>query len=190
MNKFTIKKDKRNYRVHGDKNKSLIKKSLDELGAGRSIVTDASGEIIGGNGVFEQWGNRPIKVVETDGKELIVVKRTDLKRGDMKRRMLAVMDNSASDSSHFDKELLAEDFSPEELDNLGIEEIPIDDGDNSASSEPQPSVVKPKIEKREIRGFIKTHVLISFPPEKMIEIQDYLQKIKDTEGIEYEQASN
>lgn len=46
--KQKIKLDKRNYRIHGDKNKQLIKKSLDELGAGRSIVIDNDGDFIGG----------------------------------------------------------------------------------------------------------------------------------------------
>lgn len=49
-----IKFDKRNYRKHDKKNKSLIKKSLEKFGAGRSIVVDAEGEIIAGNGVYEQ----------------------------------------------------------------------------------------------------------------------------------------
>lgn len=71
-----IKFDKRNYRIHDDQNKRLIKKSLDEYGAGRSIVIDNENEIIGGNGVFEAWGNKPVKIVETDGSELVVVKRT------------------------------------------------------------------------------------------------------------------
>ena len=49
-----IKFDKRNYRKHNDKNKKLIKKSLQECGAGRSIIIDNEGEIIAGNGVYEQ----------------------------------------------------------------------------------------------------------------------------------------
>jgi len=52
-----IKHDKRNYRKHSDRNKALIQKSLSETGAGRSIVIDADNEIIGGNGVFEAWGD-------------------------------------------------------------------------------------------------------------------------------------
>jgi len=119
-----IQPDKRNYRIHNDKNKQLIKKSVDELGAGRSILIDSDNEIIAGNGVFEQWGNRPIKIIETNGDELIVVKRTDLKRTDSKRTKLAILDNSASDSSEFDYELLKEDFGDlqiSELDNLGLD---------------------------------------------------------------------
>lgn len=118
-----IKFDKRNYRKHDKKNKSLIKKSLEKFGAGRSIVVDAEGEIIGGNGVYEQAQKLGLKtkIVETDGSELVVVKRTDLKTDDEKRKALAVMDNSTSDTSEFDMELLTADFTIDELEDFGIE---------------------------------------------------------------------
>ena len=118
-----IKFDKRNYRKHDKKNKSLIKKSLEKFGAGRSIVVDAEGEIIGGNGVYEQAQKLGLKtkIVETDGSELVVVKRTDLKTDDEKRKALAVMDNSTSDTSEFDLELLTADFTVDELSDFGIE---------------------------------------------------------------------
>ena len=118
-----IKFDKRNYRKHDKNNKSLIKKSLEKFGAGRSIVVDAEGEIIGGNGVYEQAQKLGLKtkIVETDGSELVVVKRTDLKTDDDKRKALAVMDNSTSDTSEFDMELLTTDFTVDELEDFGIE---------------------------------------------------------------------
>ena len=74
-----IKIDKRNYRKHSDKNLSLIEKSLKECGAGRSILLDSEDEIIAGNGVYEQAKklNIPVKIIETDGSELVVVKRTE-----------------------------------------------------------------------------------------------------------------
>lgn len=91
--------DKRNYRKHSDKNKTLINKSLKECGAGRSIVIDNEDNIIAGNGIYEQAQKlkMPVKVIETDGSELVVVKRTDLATDDDKRKQLAVMDNSTSD---------------------------------------------------------------------------------------------
>ena len=118
-----IKFDKRNYRKHDKRNKSLIKKSLEKFGAGRSIVVDAEGEIIGGNGVYEQAQKLGLKtkIIETDGSELVVVKRTDLKTDDEKRKALAVMDNSTSDTSEFDLELLTADFTVDELSDFGIE---------------------------------------------------------------------
>ena len=117
-----IKLDSRNYRVHDDRNKNLIKKSLQEYGTGRSIVVDADGEIIAGNGVYEQAKELgiPVKEIESDGSELVVIKRTDLKRDDEKRKGLAVMDNSASDSSKFDVPLLQEDFDVPTLQEMGV----------------------------------------------------------------------
>lgn len=118
-----IKFDKRNYRKHNDKNKKLIKKSLQECGAGRSIIIDNEGEIIAGNGVYEQAQKLGLKtkIVETDGSELVVVKRTDLATDDDKRKRLAVMDNSTSDTSEFDIDLLEEDFAIEDLNDMGLD---------------------------------------------------------------------
>ena len=117
-----IKFDKRNYRLHNDENKRVIKKSLKELGAGRSIVVDKEGEIIAGNGVYEQAKKLGIKtkIVETDGSELVVVKRTDLATGDDKRKKLALADNAASDTSEWADELLREDWTPEVLADFGV----------------------------------------------------------------------
>lgn len=117
-----IKFDKRNYRKHNDRNKDLIRKSLNECGAGRSILIDNDNEIIAGNGIYEQAKELGIKtkIVETDGSELVVVKRTDLSTDDEKRKQMAIMDNSTSDSSEFDVELLKVDLSIPELQELGV----------------------------------------------------------------------
>lgn len=118
-----IKFDSRNYRKHNAENKRLIKKSLEECGAGRSILIDGEDEIIAGNGVYEQAKKlkMPVRIIETDGSEIVAIKRTDLKTSDEKRKQLAVMDNSTSDSSEFDFELMAEDFSVDELEGMGVD---------------------------------------------------------------------
>lgn len=122
MNLKDLKPDKRNYRKHNKKNLELIKKSVDEVGLGRSVVIDSENEIICGNGLVSTLDkNTKVKVVETDGSELVVVKRTDLKTGDEKRKQLAVMDNSTSDSSEFDFELLQTDFDIETLNDWGLD---------------------------------------------------------------------
>ena len=132
-----IKLDSRNYRVHTDKNKMIIDKSLKELGAGRSILIDSENEIIAGNGVFEQAEkqNIKIKIVETDGTELIAVKRTDLKTSDKKRKKLALIDNHASDTSEFDMELINKDFDKIELEEWGVEENIINKSFNSLNEQ-------------------------------------------------------
>lgn len=122
-----IKFDERNYRTHSEKNKQLIRKSINECGLARSVVVDNENCLIGGNGVVSQLDkNTPVRVIETDGSELVVVKRTDLKTDDEKRKRLAIMDNSTSDSSEFDLELLQVDFDTYDLDNMGIEVPNID----------------------------------------------------------------
>ena len=120
-----IKLDPRNYRKHDQKNKDLINKSLKECGAGRSIVIDNEDNIIAGNGIYEQAQKLGLKtkVIETDGSELVVVKRTDLATEDEKRKQLAIMDNSTSDTSTFDFEILQADFDTETLIDYGL---PID----------------------------------------------------------------
>ena len=122
-----IKHDTRNYRKHDKRNLDLIKKSIDEVGFGRSVVIDNNNEIIAGNGVVSQVDkDTKIKVVETDGSELVVVKRTDLATDDEKRKRLAIMDNSASDTSEFDIELLQADFDVPDLQDMGIDVPSID----------------------------------------------------------------
>jgi hypothetical protein len=106
-----------------------------ELGAGRSIVVDKENVIIAGNGIFEQSQALGLKtrIVESDGTELIVVKRTDISTDDEKRKLLALVDNHASDTSSFDIDLILSDFDVEDLEvwefnvtDLGIDEIPND----------------------------------------------------------------
>ena len=117
-----LKQDHRNYRKHNERNLDLIKKSINEVGLGRSIVIDSENEIVCGNGLVSQLDkNTPVKVIETDGSELVVVKRTDLNTDDEKRKRLAVMDNSTSDSSEFDLELLSVDFDEDALESMGLE---------------------------------------------------------------------
>ena len=115
--------DKKNYRKHSDKNKRMIRKSLKDCGAGRSVLVDADGYLIAGNGVYEQAQqlNIPTRVVETDGSELVVVKRTDLKPEDAKRKELALADNATSDSVEWDMQNIAEDFDISVAEDWGID---------------------------------------------------------------------
>ncbi|MBO5038298.1 MAG: hypothetical protein J6C85_02420 [Alphaproteobacteria bacterium] len=176
-----IKFDRRNYRKHNDRNKALLKKSLEECGAGRSIVTDNSGEIIAGNGIYEQAQalNMPVKVVETDGSELIVVKRTDLSTDDEKRKRLAVMDNSTSDTSEFDLDMLTEDFELDELKEIGFDETNFEIP--SIFGELEDGAFADKF-KNESEIF---SVTFNFPKEKE---QEFLAKMKEMGKDEISQA--
>lgn len=118
-----LKFDPNNFRIHNDTNKSIIRKSLELCGAGRSVLSDRDDYLIAGNGVYEEAQELgiPIRVIETDGTELVVVKRTDLTIDDEKRKLLALADNQASDTSEFDMNLVVESFSKDVLDDFHIE---------------------------------------------------------------------
>lgn len=117
-----IKFDSHNYRKHSDKNKELIKKSITETGFGRSVLIDSENCLIAGNGVVSQLPkDTKIKVIETDGTDLVVVKRTDLKTNDQKRKELARNDNATADHVEWDGLELSQDFSPEEMQGWEID---------------------------------------------------------------------
>lgn len=121
-----IKLDAHNYRIHDERNLKLIKKSLKECGAARSIAIDADGEIIAGNATYKtaQELGIPVKIIKTDGKELIAVQRTDLATTDKKRKKLALMDNTTSDKPNWDIDTISADFDLSELPELGLEDLP------------------------------------------------------------------
>jgi len=42
----------------------------------------------------------------------------------------------------------------------------------------------------DLKPYKKTHILISIPPDKLIDVQDKLNEILKVQGVEYEQGSN
>jgi len=82
----------------------ILDDSLVECGAGRSILVDKDGVVIAGNKTLQAAADKdfPVKVIQTDGSELVVVQRTDLAlsgNGDDQRRArrLALYDNRSSE---------------------------------------------------------------------------------------------
>ena len=123
--------DEHNYRKHSDTNKARIKKSIDEAGLGRSVVIDADGVLVAGNGVQQVIDkDTPVRVVETDGTELVVVKRTDLHTDDPRRKTLALADNATADDVEWDFDAIADDWTEDEAGEWGVVECK-DDGDGS-----------------------------------------------------------
>lgn len=126
MAKQDIKYDQRNYRDHDERNLSLIKKSIQRCGAGRSILLDKNGEIIAGNATYKtlQELGVPVKIIQTDGKTAIALQRTDLDTNSRKRKELAAFDNSTSDKVHWNFDNIAADFDLSELPDFGIDALP------------------------------------------------------------------
>jgi site-specific DNA-methyltransferase (adenine-specific) len=102
-----LKSDHKNARKRTDRSAKLIAESLQRYGAARSIVIDEDNRILAGNGTIEgakAAGIQNIRVIETDGTEIIAVKRTGLSEDE--KIGLALADNRTSDLSDWDKDML------------------------------------------------------------------------------------
>ena len=94
-----LTQDQHNFNKGTAKGKKLMSKSLKELGAGRSILIDKHGNIIAGNKTqlaAIEAGIKKVRIVESDGTDLIAVKRTDVDLETKKGREMALADNAAS----------------------------------------------------------------------------------------------
>lgn len=123
MNINELKPDGRNYNKGTDKGRKLVKRSLKELGAGRSVLVDKDGNIIAGNKTVEAakaLGYDNILIVPTDGKTLVAVQRTDVALDSEQGRALALADNAAADLA-WDYETLAHDWGNDMLEGWGID---------------------------------------------------------------------
>jgi len=122
-----LKKDTRNANKGSELGDKLLSNSFKKLGAGRSILVDKNNNVIAGNhalGKAKEAGINEILVVETDGKKLVVVKRTDLDINTKEGREMALADNSTAKAGIvFDTEVvkgLSEEF------DIDVEELGID----------------------------------------------------------------
>jgi hypothetical protein len=111
----------------------MLRRSIDRHGAGRSIVVDRHGVVIGGNKTLEaaKDAGLGVRVVQTTGDQLVVVRRTDLDLvNDPGARELAYLDNRVGEvglawnAAQIQKDLLAGvnvqvAFLPDELNVVG-----------------------------------------------------------------------
>jgi hypothetical protein len=106
-----LKPDNLNANKGTPRGAGMIEHSLREFGAGRSILVDKNGRIIAGNKTAEAAGSIGLDdavLVESDGRRLVVVKRTDIDLDSPQGRALAVADNRTSEVGlDWDRESLA-----------------------------------------------------------------------------------
>jgi DNA modification methylase len=103
----SLKSDHKNARRRTDRSSELIKESLQRYGAARSIVIDEDNRILAGNGTIEgakAAGIKNVRIIETEGDEIIAVRRTGLSED--QKVGLALADNRTADLSEWDQEML------------------------------------------------------------------------------------
>lgn len=133
--------DDKNFNKHTAQGMQMLEQSIQRNGFGRSVVCDKNNVLIGGNGVVEtatRLGMTKVRFVETEGDELVVVKRNDIDINTKAGRELALADNvTAAIDLDWDEDMMREVQSEVdiEFEDWGLDLPPLDDSaDDSAST--------------------------------------------------------
>jgi hypothetical protein len=131
--------DDRNINKGSEYGTSLLNRSITETGMGRSLLADKNGNLIAGNKTLEAAvaaGIENVVEIETDGTEIIVVKRTDLDIRTEKGIKAKILDNTVSKHNYVEDAQVAHTLCLE-ADIANTETYGIrtgDDDDNEGSS--------------------------------------------------------
>lgn len=175
--------DPRNINKGTEEGADLIDRSIDEAGFGRSVVVDKNNVLIGGNKIVSRAaakGKTKIKIVESNGDELIVVRRNDITIDSEKGVKLKILDNTTHQKNYVQDAVVSQAIVTEvhiDPQTYGLQQLMTGDS-------------KKQIEKIPVKKFNKTHVLLSFAPERLVEIAVHLDRIMKVAGVEVEQSSN
>ena len=94
--------DDKNFNKGTKRGKVLMKHSLQKFGAGRSVLIDKNNRLVAGNKTQEtakEEGIKDVIIVETDGKTLVAVKRTDVDIDTPEGREMALADNVTAEQN-------------------------------------------------------------------------------------------
>jgi len=134
----------------------------------RPIVVNAKMEVLGGN-------MRLRACIEAGMKEVQIIRADNLT--DDKQREFIIKDNVGF--GEWEWGALSSEWDKDELEEWGIDVSDIDVDQQTLS---------PK--KIEIKPYEKTHILLSFPPHLLPDIESALEQVVNMYGVEYEQGSN
>lgn len=120
-------------------------------------------------------GNMRLKACKEAGlKEVPIIKASQLTEDEQKE--FIIKDNASF--GDWDDEDLKTNWDENQLKEWGLDVNFSDDNETS------------KKEVKELKPYVKTHILISFNPQDILKLKPFLDSILEIEGIEYEQSSN
>jgi len=155
---LSLRFDPDNTNRHSDRSLEAVLDSVDELGAGRSIVVDKTGQVIGGEATLKAAQELGLKTrqIRTKGDELIVVVREDLGPDDPRRLALSIADNRTAQFGELDINAVAEHigslaehsqaiadacgFAAEEMEEALASFEPFDESGNGEIDEVEPQI--------------------------------------------------
>ena len=152
-----------------------LDRSISKFGLPEPIVLNTDGTIIG--------GHARMKVLQKQGVGEIfcAIPERKLTGKELEELNIRLNKNIAGE---FDFDILANEFDGENLIDLGFnkQELMGNFGNIETQSGEKEIVV--------LTPYKKMHIMISFVPADLIKIQELLEQIKNTEGIEYETNAN
>ena len=161
-----LKPYEKNPRRITEKGLKDLKQSINKFGIAEPIVINTDNTIVGGHARYYAIKDNGIKEVDCYVPEK---KLTEKQCEELNIRL------NKNIAGEWDFDILSSDFELPELLEWGFENLDLSE---------------PIEEQKELRPFIKTHILISLPPDKFMEIQNILEDIGKIEGVEIEQSSN
>jgi len=166
-----LKENPKNPRLLTEKGLNDLEKSIKKFGVAEPLVVNTDLEICGGHGRKKILERLNIETVDCYLPEKKLTKKEFDELGIRLNRNIA---------GSFDFDILANEFEIDELLEWGFEEFELV-GDSE-----EPGVIKDE----ELKGYNKTHILISFYPKDINQFQDFIKTIENMEGVEIEQSSN
>jgi ParB-like chromosome segregation protein Spo0J len=154
-----------------------LRRSMEEMGdLGVAVVNTFAGRediIIA--------GHQRIRIAKDMGRKTFPCLEVSFAPAKEKKANLRLNKNGGE----WDFDILANEFELEELLEEGFTEKELRIGVETAAEKSEHEA-----EDVELKPFKQTHVLLSFPPEKLLDIQDHLDAIREVEGVEIETGSN
>jgi hypothetical protein len=171
--------DPDNAREHTPRNIGMLVDSLQQLGSGRSVLIDEDGKLIAGNGVTEaalEAGIVKLRVIDTEGDEIIAVRRKNLTAE--QKVDLALRDNRIGELSKWkpDKLKELEEKKLVRLDHLFSEKEKaklFGEGEEDGSIEPMNVVANPDV----------IWMLLAIPLEEWPKYQPEVEKLQKVSKI-------
>jgi hypothetical protein len=116
--------DPANLREHDARNRDTIRASLRRFGAGRSVVIDAHGMVVAGNGTLaeaREAGIGEVLIVDPEPGQIVAVRRKEWTATEA--TAYAIADNRSTDLSSFRDDDLAETLRSLELDGFDLDDV-------------------------------------------------------------------
>lgn len=118
--------DDKNFNKGTKRGDVLMRRSLERFGAGRSVLIDKKNRLIAGNKTQQkalEAGIEDVVVVDTDGKTLVAVRRTDIDLDTPEGREMALADNAtARENIDLEYTKMRDELSQEVLSDWNIKE--------------------------------------------------------------------